>query len=499
MTEKNKFTTTIKTWPFFLLLLPVFFVLHEYIAHYNAVPVVGSMVLILTYVLASCAIAALAWFFFRDLHKAALMTLLLMSYYFFYGSMKDVLLQQFPESFLNRYRFIIPFTVLLFIISFAWLKRRKRPLTRFILYINVLLAILVVFDLGSLSIKVLTKKFLSEPAVSKLLTLCDTCSKPDIFLIISDGYTSNKSLKAHFGFDNAAFENELVQRGFYIAPNSTSNYNFTLYSLPSILNMDYVIPEKNEQRYNVNHAYNQIRENIVTKYLIKSEYRFYNCSLFDVGDQPANDHSHFIPSRVKIITSQTFINRLEKDFLPDLLAGRFGSSLQKKYAYSNLNFNDTILSLTGDIASQKTGIPKFVYSHLVMPHYPYYYNSEGNLSPIDKLNGEQEENKKNYIGYLEYANRKILGLIDHILSSSQKPPVIILMGDHGFRHPQVKLDVSQSFLNMNSVYLPGRNYSGFYDSISCVNQFRMVLNTCFNQHLPLLKDSTIIIRPKGTY
>ena len=38
-------------------------------------------------------------------------------------------------------------------------------------------------------------------------------------------------------------------------------------------------------------------------------------------------------------------------------------------------------------------------------------------------------------------------------------------------------------MNLNAIYFPEKNYSGFYDDISNVNQFRVLLNKEFEQHL----------------
>jgi len=125
-----------------------------------------------------------------------------------------------------------------------------------------------------------------------------------------------------------------------------------------------------------------------------------------------------------------------------------------------------------------------------MPHYPYYYDSIGKPTPENQLGVNHNPNKKAYIGYLIYANKKLLDLIDHIFSHSQNPPIVILMGDHGFREFTEKTDAKYYFMNLDAIYFPDRNYSKFYDSLSLVNQFRIILNSQFNQHLPLLKDST---------
>ena len=102
--------------------------------------------------------------------------------------------------------------------------------------------------------------------------------------------------------------------------------------------------------------------------------------------------------------------------------------------------------------------------------------------------------QKEYIEYLQYCNQKFLELIDHIFKTSRRPPIIIFMGDHGFRHFIKDVDHQYYFMNLNSIYLPDKNYRQFYDSMSMVNEFRVLLNTQFNQHLPLLKDTTVFLQ-----
>jgi hypothetical protein len=260
--------------------------------------------------------------------------------------------------------------------------------------------------------------------------------------------------------------------------------------------MDYIKLKEGAQDYgSVSYSYNLIRKNHVMNYLAASGYRFYNCSIFDFDKQPANEYGAFLPYGVKLITSQTFTTRLEKDFHTDILAGKFGKALQKKYAYEYMHFNDGVLEQTRNIATRSVDAPKFVYTHLMMPHYPYYFDSSGKALPLEKLAGLRKANPKDYIGYLQYSNKKILGLIDHILAHSKRPPVIMVLGDHGFRHPDMKTDPRYDFMNLNAVYLPDGNYSGFSGNMTNVNQFRVLFNTLFKQQLPLLKDSTIDVWP----
>ena len=96
--------------------------------------------------------------------------------------------------------------------------------------------------------------------------------------------------------------------------------------------------------------------------------------------------------------------------------------------------------------------------------------------------------------YLQYTNQKILSLADQILKTASKPPVIIMMSDHGFRHFRQPVEQKYHFMNLNAVYFPKQNYQGFYDSVSNVNQFRILFNSVFGTNYPMLKDSSIYLK-----
>jgi phosphoglycerol transferase MdoB-like AlkP superfamily enzyme len=130
----------------------------------------------------------------------------------------------------------------------------------------------------------------------------------------------------------------------------------------------------------------------------------------------------------------------------------------------------------------------------MMPHYPYYYDHNGKEQPFEKLLEGNQSNKEAYIEYLQYSNKKLIELVQHILQSSATPPVIVLMGDHGFRHFTEQIESRNYFLNQVSIHLPSKNYTAFKDSLTGVNLFRALLNTQYGQHLPFLKDSTSYLK-----
>ncbi|MEO6613207.1 MAG: hypothetical protein ABIT05_15080 [Chitinophagaceae bacterium] len=486
----SKLITFLRTKPVFIFLLPVFFVLHGYSENYNLVPVKDAVILALFYIGLGLGISLLFWPLYKSHRKAHLFAICILGYQFFFGSAFDFLKKTFNDSFLSHYSFILPVSLLAFVLVLVMLRKTKRPLLKPVLFLNVLLGIFILTDCGLLAIKA-NKKTAIAP-VNTVFSPCLDCPSPDIYLIIADGYPGKTELQDLFAYDNTAFENELQKRKFHIIDSSSSNYNFTPFSVSSMFNMHYLegIVGSNSNKNDLSLCYNTLQNSALLQFLAGRGYEFFNFSIFDFARQPSLAVPTFLPRRTKSITTQTFTSRLKKDLGYHLVTTFKLPSLIKADRNRDLNNNTKLFSRTMEIAEQKSARPKFVYTHLAMPHYPYYFDSSGNAMSYTMLTDEYILDKKAFLGYLHYSNRKYLELIDHILAASATPPIIILMSDHGLRELKDSVDKKYYFMNLNSVFLPGSNYSGFYKGQTNINQFRIILNTQFQQHLRLLKDSS---------
>jgi membrane-anchored protein YejM (alkaline phosphatase superfamily) len=135
--------------------------------------------------------------------------------------------------------------------------------------------------------------------------------------------------------------------------------------------------------------------------------------------------------------------------------------------------------------------PYFVYAHLIMPHFPYFYNSEGIPYPDEEIYSDSMITDKNkFRNYIGYTNLKVIEMVDSLMKQGSGKDVIILQSDHGLSD----LDESRrqdAFRNFSAFYFPDRDYNLLYHKMSNVNTFRIILNKYFGQQLPLLKDSSI--------
>jgi hypothetical protein len=184
---------------------------------------------------------------------------------------------------------------------------------------------------------------------------------------------------------------------------------------------------------------------------------------------------------------------MEKDVFINLATKLNFKPYLRKFIYATGKDNETVYNLTSQLRSTAKEKPKFVYTHLMMPHHPYYYKENGEPYSFQHLSGMPYSDTAAYVSYLKYTNRKVLQLIDSIIAHSSSPPLITLLSDHGFRYFREGSYGDYAFSNLLSVKLPSGNYSQFSDTMTNVNFFRAVMNSQFGTRLPLLKDSTSII------
>ena len=482
-------------YPFFLFLLPAFFVLHGSVENFGMVPARDAILLALFYAGIGLILFFLFLPLFKDTRKAGMMAALLLGYQFFFGSFHDFLKQYLNGSFIVRYSFLVPFLLLLAIITAVVLKKNRKDTSRLTFYLNSLLIILLLFDTGAWCLKSINAKK-NATATPELFRSCPDCKKPDIYLLLADGYPGKQELSDLFHYDNSPFETELEKRGFHIIDSSTSNYNYTAFSVASLLDMNYLsgIRGNNNNKKDLELCVNVIKNNLFTWCLKENGYSFFNYSIFEFDGQPSYTHPTFLPQKTLPITSQTFTRRIARDLWYHLATTFRVPSVIKKYKNSDRYNTEKVYALTLKEAGKKRSSPKFIYTHLMMPHHPLYFDSSGRAYPLSRLVDLHYHNKQMRIGYLQYSNRKLLELCDQIINSSPEPPVILLMGDHGIREFKDPVETRYQFMTLNAILLPGRNYEGFYNGQTHVNHLRIFLNKQLNQNLPLLPDSSVLIK-----
>lgn len=316
-------------------------------------------------------------------------------------------------------------------------------------------------------------------------------TRPDVYLIVADMYTRSDILAGEFDYDNSWFEDELRKLGFVIPLRSQSNYTFTYASLASMLNLDYLHNYSSLlsiTAFDKRLMQTMIEDNLLTSVLKGRGYQFvFYPSEFSCTSRNQNADYTVYGSSINISEFERVL--INSSIFRTILGGPESIRRNRLHQFKVL------------AASGRHEGPKFVLVHIMMPHLPAYFDSTG--KPVywghDKSAYAFDEYKKYYRDQLHFLNTQILECVSGILKDSRIPPIIVLLGDHGFRHAVLLPDGRISHFPpdkltgiFTAVLVPPEHRRRVYDSITPVNTIRLALGAILGEQPPLLPDETYV-------
>lgn len=277
--------------------------------------------------------------------------------------------------------------------------------------------------------------------IKQLLTPRESSMLPDIYYIIPDRYAGEDSLNNYFNFDNYDFNEQLSKQGFYPIKNAYANYPTTGTSLASSLNMEYVetllgadIPPDQTLYYPL------IAKNTVAENLKQIGYTFIQYGSWWEGTRFNTYANINLDSPIKldqfsqVLFSQTIAEPIAKAI--NVITGN-ESNIDQEHLHQSLA-NKQYQSLQN---ISKSNGPKFVFVHLLQPHYPYVFNRDCNsIIGNNSLSDNSEEIL--YLGQLECTNTNLITSIKSLIHSSKNKPIIIVQADEG---PLIGVDMNRDF------------------------------------------------------
>ena len=442
---------------------------------------------------AAAAIFVLAALGFRDRRAAALLCSYLAIAFFSFGHLAAVAHNWFffegidPRKMIARkldvYTALSALLVALPLLGAVFIRLRPgfvMPLNRFFSATAAVLLMFIFCNTG----RVLPAAFSSGSGAGGAEARAAACpapfTAPDIYLIVLDGYGREDVLRRFFNHDNNPFLDYLRSKGFEVASESTANYYWTTFSLSSILNLDYLGAPSFEPR----EANRLIGRSEVARMLNSCGYRSYHVNS-TYGPTARNEFAD-----VELGGRRTASSEYYRTLLASSWFAAFDSLLLQDLATSHLASFQAL-----EEVPSRPG-PKFVFAHIVLPHHPYLFDKHGSVirhaTVLDQFEIEKRlwDNKAAYIEQLLFVNSAVSRVIDSIVAKSERPPVIVLVSDHG---PQLvngdtRLQRHVRFSNFTACLLPG--YRGLLPSdITAVNIFRLVANTYFGANYRLLEPA----------
>jgi hypothetical protein len=482
----------LKKIPFFLFLLVLFFCLHGSVENYGYLNMYEVAKVGFTIIACIVVFFVIVWLFSKNYVFASLLTFFICLWYLFFGAIHDVIKSVFFLHFLESFTILLPVLLVANIALIWWLKKNKQLHQKMMLYLNVLFLFFCVAD----GVLLISKHFSYKEQFINPVTFnkSKVSQKPNVYFLLFDEYAGYNSLRDSFNFKNDSLYTFLRQQKFKELPTH-SNYDFTPFSMASIINLQYV-----PQNYNttlltqpdIQHRFGEIRNGQIFSFFKSIDYDIKNYSVFDIKDYPAlNPSNGLFPIHTALLTNKIFHNRLMKGIGWKLLTGKYAIPfLQNYFLYKGDKYNKDVETSVLNNAGEKNNNPKFCYAHFMLPHGEYFRDSTGALNPPDLImNNENFTSKSLYLSYLKYTNNIIKKLVNNI---AEKDPqsVVIIMSDHGFYDYKGVTEFDPyNFDNICFLRLPD-NMSYAPDlPTSNVNFFRYLLNSGFGQNLPFLKDS----------
>lgn len=494
--------------PFFFAVYPVLFLFQHNIR--ETLPGQVIMPLLITILVVGIV------FFILDssinnIEKTALLLSIFIIHFFLYGRLADLEIRNKVGPILlstNR----IFFSSLALSLLLVWFLRRdiKKILTNFFIASSIFLVAFSLLNIITFEFR--SERFFQGHASSNQqsketeIVAKQTDRKPDIYYLIFDRYANQESLKELYGYDNSEFLNFLQGKGFFIANQSYTNYPKTLTSLASSLNLDHLTTLLSDYKDSPDEtiAQNLLQDFEVQRFLKSQGYQF-----IQMGDWwPPTAKNNYADFNYVYSNFTIFDFNIGDNFNQELINSTYlrlfiqtGDS-----TVQNQNRHEFQFAKFEEIAREKS--PKFVFAHILLPHSPYVFDENCEKIPNKK---ENFVSNNGYLAQLKCTNKKIIGLVDQLMSSPEKP-VIILQSDEGpFNHPdwggsvgegidwtQISDEAIRSHMRiLNAYYLPNVDTNNLYPSITPVNSFRFVFNSYFGTELPLLPDKSYII-PKSS-
>ncbi len=427
--------------------------------------------------------------------KAALLVSLFLLAFFAYGQVYD-LKKSLPALIpLLRHRFFAPLWLAAAVAGAALILRaRENPQRMQILNAaTAALLVLPLLQIGEYALRASQEYRAGGEARLPAAPLAAPAGKPlpSVYFILLDTYMRSDALQRDMGYDNSAFVQRLESLGFYVPACSRSNYSYTQASMVSALNMDYLDSLQNELEQNKVDmgVYALIKWSKLRQQLESAGYRTvafdsgYEWSrLYDADAYLGLNRDTFAMqnmSRFEALLVKSTLLRVYTDYA--IRESQSGLAQANSPFHEHIELERFILARLPDLADDPA--PKFVFAHVLIPHWPYVFLPDGTIRSdpaFDQDAPTPEQLRQGYTDSVAFVNARIGDAVESILARSPTPPVIVIYGDHGLKG-------DNRLQNFAAIYLPGGSQN-LYPSITPVNYYRVALNQVFNAGYPLLPD-----------
>lgn len=451
----------------------------------------GDLKIPLAYsILVAAAAYGLFWLFLRKLVHASLAASVAMLFYYAYGALYRLLLT--PDLFQVEHFLLLPLLLVLAGYATYFISFLKLSIAATIQKILLVVASgLVVVNLA-ITVPVELQKVAQKPAQIPVTGLIADPGKhyPDIYYIIFDEYVRFDAAREYFDDHEVdQFEDFLKVNGFFIADKSRAPTINTQTEMASRLNLhQYTLdddPKMTLKVYDDNKVMQVLKSYGYTTAVLNMAYKGF------VADYTLP----YDPNQVSGMASDQFF----QTFLDTTMFNAFNGSFQDTSPAEARQRDIILYTLNMTTNLPESEAPKFVYTHVLLPHTPFIFDEDGNLLPP-----QDSDDWHYYEGQYNYATKLAEDLVARLLENADPkyPPVIILQSDEGARN-LIRITKDNIILNghlenfpleyshdiLNALYLPGYDTSQLSADLAPIDTFVIVLNHYMNAGLSVDQSS----------
>jgi hypothetical protein len=315
-------------------------------------------------------------------------------------------------------------------------------------------------------------------------TAIDGQQYPDIYYLIFDEAAGFEVARRYWHYNEVdQFSNSLKENGFYVAEESHGGSTYTLREISTRLNyQEYPVGDKYFKTYDEAISHNRVMDYLKTLGYTLIAY-----------DERRTPYPTMLPVPVDYLVEKSPEKNMgDLILLDDYKILVLQSTLLRSFLNQDptiMLHKDMILYTVENAASTQISSPKFVYVHLMLPHEPFVFSENGNMTTRQTDYFNWQGYQQNYRFFVRTAQE----MIKNILIASKGNAVIIIQSDHGARnfttppYSGFLVDYPDEYKTwiVNALYLPGCIDAPLTQDMDPINTFPIVFNCYFDANIPL--------------
>ena len=331
---------------------------------------------------------------------------------------------------------------------------------------------------------------------------------PDVYVILLDGFARSDVLEDTFDYDDSPFLDGLREDGFEVADQSHSNYLVTNLSVSSLLNYRELgdIPALKPLIADPGATEGGPVHRAIAGAAVLDDFRRLGYETVGISsgfEQPAVRGADAFVDDGEL--NEFEIQMLRASIIPPIVT----ALVPDAFSGNQRERIESVFESVESLAARRAPRPRFVFAHVPSPHGPWVQQADGSPRIMTSLETwyfdtpettgmSRDEVIKGYVGQSAYLGQRTRAAVEAIQRSSARPPVILVISDHGSSLDVTAANPERRLRNLFAAYTPGHPRL-FADDVTLIGVFPTLFKAYFDVELPRPAETMFTGGPKGLF